>query len=159
MGAYGHKALRPTTLATNYPEVISVNDNYNFGSNCVPPSLLSKDELESWSNGFKEIVKGAIVELRQQYGPSDDELTDLDAKISKLTRQQKEEWTQHLIELTVPSVSMLRPMDISIVGEKLPGSTRLPWIWLDPSNRREETWSTTITSISSSLPTGAQRSI
>ena len=102
MGAYGHKALRPTTLATNYPEVISVNNNYNFGSNCVPPSLLSVDELESWSNGFKEIVKGAIVGLRQKYGPSDDELTDLDASISKLTRQQKEEWTQHLLNDHLP---------------------------------------------------------
>ena len=49
MGAYGHKAKRPTTIATTYPTLIKIDKNYDFHDDCVPPSLLTRSQLRQWS--------------------------------------------------------------------------------------------------------------
>ncbi|CAE7501275.1 unnamed protein product [Symbiodinium sp. CCMP2456] len=60
MGAFDHKAKRPTTLATTYPSLNQIDKNYDFGDRCVPPSLLSRADMRKWSKSFKAMVAEAI---------------------------------------------------------------------------------------------------
>ena len=96
MGAYGHKAKRQTTAATNYPGIIEMNGNFDFADGCVPPSLLKYSELRKWLREFKAILADNILNHCKSAAVSEEERTDLDVKMSKLTREQKREWNNHI---------------------------------------------------------------
>ena len=97
MGALGHKAKRPTTIATNYARLCQLDDLYDFSENCVPRSLVEDKEMNTWSQGFKKIVAKAVCEFHEGTYSSERELADLGVKLSKLTKEQKEAWQRHLM--------------------------------------------------------------
>ena len=69
MGAYGHRAKRPTTAATNYPEIAHIDNNYDFGDQCVPPSLLKKRRVESMASRVQVHPCGRCVEFAWTFDP------------------------------------------------------------------------------------------
>ncbi|CAE7830743.1 TY5A [Symbiodinium sp. CCMP2592] len=79
MGAYGHKAKRPTTAATNYPGMLHMNNNWDFSSICVPSSLLKYDEMIKWSREFKEILAQNILGCYDEAAMSEEEIKDEEA--------------------------------------------------------------------------------
>ena len=60
-GTVGHQALRPTTIATNYPEVMELNGDFDFESHCVPTSLLDRPALRRWSPYLESLIAKAAV--------------------------------------------------------------------------------------------------
>ncbi|CAE7446981.1 RE1 [Symbiodinium sp. CCMP2592] len=98
MGAYGHRAKCPTTIATNYPSLAQLEGVYDFNDGCVPPSLLDKKEMRSWSFGFKAMVLEAITDMHECATLSDEDLESMGLKVSKMTKQQRQEWKQHLAD-------------------------------------------------------------
>ncbi|CAE7251317.1 unnamed protein product, partial [Symbiodinium microadriaticum] len=96
MGAFGHQAKRPTTAGTNYPDVTQLDGTYVVGSGYVPPSMLRRSELRRWPSDFKKVVADAILSLHGSSAVSDQELYDLDVKVSKLTKEQRTAWKNHL---------------------------------------------------------------
>ncbi|CAE7797213.1 RE1 [Symbiodinium sp. CCMP2592] len=97
MGAYGHRALRPTTMATNYPEMIQLDGVYEFGNNCVPPSLLFEGEMKMWPSAFKQAVVNAILNYHKCEVQMEEELLKAGVRIGKLTKEQREAWYVHLL--------------------------------------------------------------
>ncbi|CAE7753847.1 RE1 [Symbiodinium sp. CCMP2592] len=96
MGAYGHKAKRPTTAATNYPGMLHMNNNWDFSSICVPSSLLKYDEMIKWSREFKEILAQNILGCYDEAAMFEEEIKDEEASLKKLTREQRREWRDHI---------------------------------------------------------------
>ena len=96
MGAYGHKARRPTTAATNYPSVVEMNGNYEFADGCVPPSLLKPSELRKWPGEFKTILAQSILNYGRSPPPVEEEKADNDATFNKLSKEQRREWRNHI---------------------------------------------------------------
>ncbi|CAE7357873.1 unnamed protein product, partial [Symbiodinium sp. CCMP2456] len=96
MGAYGHRSTRPTKVATNYPDLIQMNGNYDFGEQCVPQSLVDEQTMDQWSRKFKSIVAGSILNYHDNSFAFEEELKQAGVRIGKLTRGQKEEWRRHL---------------------------------------------------------------
>ena len=97
MGGVGHRALRPTTVATTYPSIIQLDGYYEFDDGCVPASLLSRKEMRKWSRTFKQKVMESIVDFHAGKWADEEELANLGVKLTKLTREQREEWTNHLL--------------------------------------------------------------
>eukprot|EP00439_Symbiodinium_sp_Y106_P015157 s5414_g2.t1 len=97
MGAMGHRAKRPTTIATNYPTLCNLDNMYDFADSCVPRSLVDDKEMNTWSTGFKKIVAKAVCEFHEGTYASERELTELGVRLSKLTREQREAWQRHLM--------------------------------------------------------------
>ena len=97
MGAYGHRAQRPTTMATNYPSLVQLDKNNNFHEDCVPSSLLTSEELRSWSRPFRSLVKDAIIDHHVGCWEDEEEMVNADIKLSKLTKEQREAWQRHLL--------------------------------------------------------------
>ena len=97
MGAYGHKAKRPTTMATTYPALIQIDKNYDFHDNCVPPSLLTRSQLRQWSVSFKELVAESIKDYHSAKWESEEEMVKAGIKLSKLTKEQRDSWHRHLL--------------------------------------------------------------
>ena len=96
MGAYGHKAQRPTTIATNYPSLMQLDINNNFHDDCVPSSLLSTRELRRWPRFFRSMVAEAISDYHSGKWEDEEELVKAGIKLSKLTKEQREAWQRHL---------------------------------------------------------------
>ena len=62
MGGLGHKAIRPTTVATNYPTISQLDGLCDFNEGCVPASLLTRKDMRTWPT-FKHLVMEAIVDF------------------------------------------------------------------------------------------------
>ena len=97
-GAYGHQAMRPTTLATTYPMLKEIDGDFGFSDNCVPASLLSRKTMRSWSNDFKRAVACAMLDYVPSRTDVEEEMSNCGAKLSKLTKDQRAAWTQHLLQ-------------------------------------------------------------
>ena len=97
MGAYGHRAKRPTTMATTYPALLQMDNNYDFHDGCVPPSLLSYQEMRKWPSLFKGLVAEAIGDYHSARWSDEEELVKAGIKLSKLTKEQREAWQRHLL--------------------------------------------------------------
>ncbi|CAE7389506.1 GIP [Symbiodinium sp. CCMP2592] len=96
MGAYGHRSQNPLSIATNYQDLISLNGVYDYDQSCVPPSLLSQEEMNTWSNGFKTLVAKAILSDYHEFANLYSE-NDSCVKIGKLTKEQEDQWRNHLL--------------------------------------------------------------
>eukprot|EP00439_Symbiodinium_sp_Y106_P081273 s340_g20.t1 len=96
MGAYGHKAKRPTTAATNYEGIAKMDGNFEWGESCVPPSLLKRSEMRKWSKEFKAILANNILNCSGTQAGSDEGPVGSDANLSKLTKEQRREWRDHI---------------------------------------------------------------
>ena len=97
MGAFGHKGKRPTEMATNYPFLYKLDGKAGYKSGCLPSSLLDKEEYKKWSVEFREVVKEAVAEGMDGSFVEEEDLMETGAKVSKLTKQQKEEWKRRLM--------------------------------------------------------------
>ena len=97
MGAYGHKAKRPTTVGSNYPAIVQMDGNHDFHDNCVPASLLTRSTVRAWSGTFKRVVVDSVVDLHEGTWAEEEDLAELGVKLTKLTKEQREEWRNHLI--------------------------------------------------------------
>ena len=97
LGAYGHRCKRPTTIATTYPSLIQIDKNYDFHDGCVPPSLLTQQQLRQWPRRFKEMVTESIKDYHSAYLRDEEELVNAGIKLSKLSREQREAWHRHLL--------------------------------------------------------------
>ena len=97
MGDYGHRTMKPTLLATNYPLLVQMNDIYYNGGSFVPDSLVDLRERKQWSLPYKMKVATAIVEFHEGNYASEEELVELGVKLGKLTKDQKEGWKRHLL--------------------------------------------------------------
>ena len=98
MGAFGHRALRPTTLATNYPALIQLDGLYNYGDGCVPPTMLLKGEGNKWPKAFSNAVVNSILDYRRRnLSEEEEKLSETGVKIGKLTKEQREAWHIHLL--------------------------------------------------------------
>ncbi|CAE7822041.1 unnamed protein product [Symbiodinium sp. CCMP2456] len=97
MGAFEHKAKRPTTLATTYPSVNQIDKNYDFSDKCVPSSLLSRKEMRKWSRPFKTFVAEAVKDHHTGRFQDEEEMIRAGAKLHKLTKEQREAWHRHLL--------------------------------------------------------------
>ena len=96
-GAFGHQAQRPTTMATSYPSVLALDGEFGYGDHCVPPSLLSRSTMKTWSGEVKRIVAEAVVDYVPGKIADEEEAVACGAKLSKLTEEEKEAWTMHLM--------------------------------------------------------------
>ena len=96
MGAYGHRGVRPTMVATNYPMISNMDGNFERGGQCVVDSLLDGNQLQRWSKDFQQIVAASIVDFHEGHIASEEEIAEMDVKLSKLTKDQREEWKRHL---------------------------------------------------------------
>ena len=97
MGSHGHRAARPTVVATNYPAVVQLNGNHDGVDGCIPASLLTRAEVRKWSVAFKHLVMESITDFHAGKWAEEDELVDLGVKLTKLTREQRQEWKNHLL--------------------------------------------------------------
>ncbi|CAE7353790.1 RE2 [Symbiodinium sp. CCMP2592] len=97
MGAYGHRTKRPTKVGTNYPAIIQMEGNYDFNDQCVPPSLLTRSTTRQWSDGFKKIVMESLSDFHEGLIAEEEALADLGVKLTKLTKEQREGWRNHLL--------------------------------------------------------------
>ncbi|CAE7750481.1 RE1, partial [Symbiodinium microadriaticum] len=96
MGAFGHKAKRPTTIATTYPSVNQIDYNQGVTDDCVPATLLSNAELRRWPRSFKEFVAEAIKDYHAGSWKEEEEMLRAGVRMSKLTKEQREAWHRHL---------------------------------------------------------------
>ena len=96
-GAVGHQALRPTTIATTYPEVMELNGDFDFESHCVPTSLLDRPPLRRWSPYLESLIARAAVNYTSLPMAVEHEAVECGAKLSKLTKDQRDAWTLHLL--------------------------------------------------------------
>ncbi|CAE7943851.1 GIP [Symbiodinium sp. KB8] len=97
MGDYGHRARRPTTAATNYPLLYGLGDASPSMGGYIPSSLLSKREMSQWPRRLKGLVLQAIEEGLDGSFAEEEELMKAGLRVSKLTKDQKMEWKQHLL--------------------------------------------------------------
>ena len=97
MIAYGHQSKRPTTIATTYPALIQIDKNYDFHDGCVPPSLLTREQLRRWPKRFKEMVAESIKDYHSACWRDEEDLVSAGVKLSKLTKEQREAWHRHLL--------------------------------------------------------------
>ena len=96
-GAFGHQSQRPTTMATSYPTILAMDGEFGYGDHCVPPSLLSRATMRTWSREIMRIVAKAVVDYEPGKIIDEEEAVACGAKLSKLTKDEKEAWTQHLL--------------------------------------------------------------
>ncbi|CAE7033302.1 RE2, partial [Symbiodinium sp. KB8] len=89
MGDYGHRTMKPTLLATNYPLLVQMNDIYYNGGSFVPDSLVDLRERKQWCLPYKMKVATAIVEFHEGNYASEEELVELGVRLGKLTKDQK----------------------------------------------------------------------
>ncbi|CAE7677994.1 GIP, partial [Symbiodinium sp. KB8] len=97
MGDYGHRAKRPTTIGTNYPLLYEAGAHGRMTRKGIPVSLMSKEELRTWPRDWRSLVAGALAEGLDGSSAQEEELIDAGLKVSKLTKQQKDEWKQHIL--------------------------------------------------------------
>eukprot|EP00439_Symbiodinium_sp_Y106_P048300 s3792_g6.t1 len=97
MGGMGHATKRPTTVGTNYPSIAALDGNYDFHEGVVPPSLLTRSAMRTWSLGFKQMVLEAVTGADPNPHCGDDLDRSLDPKVNKMTQDQRNAWRQHLI--------------------------------------------------------------
>ncbi|CAE7946140.1 unnamed protein product [Symbiodinium sp. KB8] len=90
------RSRRPTTMATNYPSLLLLNNHHECPDRCVPPSLMSYRELRVWSRFFKELVTEAIKDSNPGSWENEEEMMNAGVKLNKLTREQREAWHRHL---------------------------------------------------------------
>ena len=96
MGAFDHKAKRPTTIATTYPSVNQIDYHQGATDDCVPATLLSNAELRRWPRNFKEFVAEAIKDYHAGSWEEEGEMVKAGVRMSKLTKEQREAWHRHL---------------------------------------------------------------
>ena len=96
-GAFGHRALRPTTLASNYPALMQLDGLYDYGNDCVPPSLLTKEELNKWPKAFSKAVVDSILDYHRGTFEEEKDMVEAGVKVGKLTKEQREAWHVHLL--------------------------------------------------------------
>ncbi|OLQ04673.1 Copia protein [Symbiodinium microadriaticum] len=96
MGAFGHRARCPTTIATTYPSVNQIDYNQGVPDDSVPATLLSDKELRKWPRSFKEFVAEAIKDYHTGSWKDEEEMISAGVKMSKLTKEQREAWHRHL---------------------------------------------------------------
>ena len=122
MGTYGHRARRPTTMATTYPALNQLIPQGNGGTQRIPTSLLSKDELRMWPRPFKEMVAEAVVDYHAGSWNEEEDLVKAGIHLNKLTREQRESWHRHFLNDHQPlSVRLFHMYKCSSNG--LPAST------------------------------------
>ena len=97
LGNFGHRARRPTTVGTNYPLLYEAETQGNMHAKGVPASLMSKDEWRTWPMGWRSLVAEAVGEGLDGSLAQEEDLMDAGLKVSKLTKQQRQEWKQHLL--------------------------------------------------------------
>ena len=101
-GAYGHRAERPTVMGTTYPMLNELNGEFDCGSDSVPQSLLPRSALRKWSEEFKWIVACAAMDYVPAPMAEEEEMIKCGARLSKLTKDEKEAWRQHLLQDHLP---------------------------------------------------------
>lgn len=79
-----------------------MDNNWDFDDGCVPPSLLRKEEIRKWPTKFKSIVREAIGDGMDGSFVEEEEMIESEAKVSKLTKEQKADWKQHLLNDHLP---------------------------------------------------------
>ena len=84
-------------MATTYPALLQMDNNYDFHDGCVPPSLLSYQEMRKWPTLFKELVAEAIGDYHSARWSDEEELVKAGIRLSKLTKEQREAWQRHLL--------------------------------------------------------------
>ncbi|CAE7544706.1 unnamed protein product, partial [Symbiodinium microadriaticum] len=97
MGSYGHKALRPTTMATTYPALNQLKQKGQERIRRTPSTLLNQAEMRKWSIPFKEIVAEAIADYHSGRWNEEEEIVNAGARVHKLTKDQREAWHRHLM--------------------------------------------------------------
>ena len=97
MGALGHRAARPTVVASNYPAVLQVNGQGEEDEGCIPATLMTRSEMRKWSHNFKHLVMESITDFHAGKWVEEEELANLGVKLTKLTREQREAWKAHLL--------------------------------------------------------------
>ena len=97
MGTYGHRADRPTTLATTYPSLVQIEHKETCRIKRMPSSLLGLKEMRAWSRPFKEMVAEAVVDYHAGRWCDEEEMVKAGAKLHKLTKEQREAWHRHLL--------------------------------------------------------------
>ena len=105
MGVYGHKARRPTTVATNYPLLYNLEGERGLQEEYIPASLLTQGELNAWSIEFRELVRQAVSEGLDGSYVEEEELIRNGLRVSKLTKEQQAEWKQHLMNDHQPCIN------------------------------------------------------
>ena len=97
MGAFGHRARCPTTIATTYPSVNQIDYHQGVPDDCVPATLLSDKELRRWPRSFKEFVAEAIKDYHMgSWKEEEEEMIRAGVRMNKLTKEQREAWHRHL---------------------------------------------------------------
>ena len=136
MGVFGHRARRPTTIATSYPALRELEGVHEPVDGCLPSTLMDSRELRKWSGGFKALVAEAVVEYH-------------DVKLSKLSKHNERSGsntfatTTNLIDQTLQFVSMPRPPDTSTQDASTRRCLRCRWTWQALSERRAGIWTGT----------------
>ncbi|OLQ05728.1 Copia protein [Symbiodinium microadriaticum] len=97
MGSYGHRALRPTTMATTYPALNQLEQKGQERIKRTPSTLLNQAEMRKWSIPFKEIVAEAIADYHSGRWNEEEEIVNAGARVHKLTKDQREAWHRHLM--------------------------------------------------------------
>ena len=97
MGTYGHKASRPTTMATTYPALIQLEPKGLERIKRTPSTLLDPKEMRRWSIPFKEIVAEAIADYHSGCWSEEEEIVKAGAQLNKLTRELREAWHRRLM--------------------------------------------------------------
>ena len=96
-GVVAHQASRPTTLGTTYPLLKELDGDFSDNDAYVPPSLLSRSSLRKWSKGMETMVAQAIIDYVPSPMVEEEEAIKCGAKLSKLTKDQRDAWTLHLL--------------------------------------------------------------
>ena len=97
MGGFGHRCSRPTTVGTNYPILAQMDGMHEVAEGCLPSSLVTGAERRSWSQQFKHLVLEGVSDFHSGTWVEEEELVNVDAKLSKLTKEQRELWKKHLL--------------------------------------------------------------
>ncbi|CAE7708795.1 unnamed protein product [Symbiodinium sp. CCMP2592] len=96
-GALGHPAVRPTTTAATYPEVLELDGDFDYDDGCLPTSLLNREALRKWSPYFEALMAKSIVNYVPQSAMDEEEAVSCGARLSKLTKEQRDAWMLHLL--------------------------------------------------------------
>ena len=97
MGGFGHRCSRPTTVGTNYPILAQMDGMHEVAEGCLPSSLVTGAERRSWSQQFKHLVLEGVSDFHSGTWVEEEELVNVGAKLSKLTKEQRELWKKHLL--------------------------------------------------------------
>ena len=96
-GAVGHQATRPTTIGTTYPMLRELDGDFSEGNSSIPTSLLNRTSWRAWSTELETITARAILDYVPSPIVEEEESIKCGARLSKLTKDQREAWKRHLL--------------------------------------------------------------